>query len=75
MAKSKLINANEMIAENVTSGFAKMTEGVVNGYKKVENGVVSGYTKIEDGFVGQFLTKDGESTEAAKQRLRDQNNG
>ena len=59
MAKSKLVKANEKIAEAVTSGF-----------KKIEDGVVGGYTKIEDKFVDQFLTKDGETVDEAKARLR-----
>ena len=47
MAKSKLVKANEKIAENV----------------------VGGYKKIEDKFVDEFLTRDGETFEEAKQRL------
>lgn len=47
MAKSKLVKANEKIAENV----------------------VGGYKKIEDKFVDEFLTRDGETVEEAKQRL------
>ena len=35
MAKSKLVQANEKIAE-----------GVVGGYKKIENGVVGGFMKM-----------------------------
>ena len=50
MAKSKLVKANEKIAEHV-----------VAGYKKIENGVVGGFGKISDAFVDEFLTKDGES--------------
>lgn len=61
MAKSKLVKANEEIAENV-----------VNAYKKIENCVVEGYKKIENGFVDQFLTKDGESVEDAKKRLAEE---
>lgn len=34
MAKSKLVEANEKIAENVVGGYKKMEEGVVGGYKK-----------------------------------------
>ena len=49
MAKSKIIKANEKIAEKVTSGF-----------QKVSDTVVSGYLKIEDKFVDQYLTKEGE---------------
>ena len=42
----------------------------MDGYKKVEQGVVSGYTKIEDKFVAAYLTKDGETVEEAKERLK-----
>lgn len=69
MAKSKLVNANEKIAEGVTAGFQKMSDGVVGGYRKIENGVVGGYKKIEDAFVDRYLTKDGETVEDAKARL------
>jgi uncharacterized protein YutE (UPF0331/DUF86 family) len=61
MAKSKLIKANEKIAD-----------AVVNSYKKIEKTVVDGYTKIEDKFVDQYLTKDGESIEDAKKRLKEE---
>lgn len=61
MAKSKIVKANEKIAEDV-----------VTGYKKIENGVVGGYKKIEDKFVDQFLTKDGETVEDAKKRLKEE---
>lgn len=50
MAKSKLVEANEKIAEKV-----------VDTYKKIEDTVVDGYTKIEDAFVDRYLTKEGES--------------
>ncbi len=70
MAKSKLVQANEKIAETVTTGFKKMSDGVVSGYQKIEDAVVGGYTKIEDKFVDQFLTKDGETVEEAKARLK-----
>jgi uncharacterized protein YutE (UPF0331/DUF86 family) len=61
VAKSKLIKANEKIAD-----------AVVNSYKKIEKTVVDGYTKIEDKFVDQYLTKDGESIEDAKKRLKEE---
>ena len=61
MAKSKLVKANEHIAEKV-----------VGGYKKIEDTVVGGYRKIEDAFVDQYLTHDGESVEDAKERLHTQ---
>lgn len=58
MAKSKLIKANEKIAEKV-----------VGGYKAIENTVVGGYRKIEDAFVDRYLTHDDETVEDAKERL------
>ena len=62
MAKSKIVKANEKIAEAVTGG-----------YKKIEKGVVEGYTKLEDKFVDAYLTKDGETVEEAKARLKKEN--
>lgn len=62
MAKSKIVKVNEKIAEIV-----------VDGYKKIEKGVVSGYTKIEDKFVDAYLTRDGETVEQAKERLKKEN--
>ena len=70
MAKSKIAKANEKIAEAVTGGYKKIEKGVVDGYKKIEQGVVDGYTKIEDKFVDAYLTKDGETVEEAKARLK-----
>ena len=58
MAKSKLVKVNEKIAENV-----------VGGYKKIEETVVGGFNRMSDHFVDQFLTKEGETVEQAKQRL------
>lgn len=59
MAKSKIIKANEKVAEKV-----------VGAYKKIEDTVVGGYTKIEDKFVDLYLTKDGETVEEAKERIK-----
>ena len=61
MAKSRLVKANEKIAEKV-----------VGGYKKIEEGAVGGVNKISDSFLDQFLTKDGESIEEAKARLAEE---
>lgn len=58
MAKSKLVKANEKIAEKV-----------MGTYQKIEDTVVGGYSKIEDAFVDHYLTKDGETVEEAKERL------
>ena len=70
MAKSKIVKANEKIAEAVAGGYKKIEKGVVDGYKKIEHGVVGGYTKIEDKFIDAYLTKDGETVEEAKARLK-----
>ena len=59
MAKSKIVKANEKIAEKVVGPFGK-----------IEDTVVGGYTKIEDAFVDRYLTRDGETIEEAKNRLR-----
>ncbi len=70
MAKSKLVEANQKIADAVTDGYKKIEKGVVEGYKKIEKGVVEGYAKIEDKFVDAYLTRDGETVEEAKARLK-----
>ena len=72
MAKSKIVKANEKIAEGVATGYKKIENGVVGGYKKIEDGVVGGYKKIEDKFVDRFLTKDDETVEDAKKRLKEE---
>ena len=36
MDKSKLVSANEKIADVVAGGYKKIEEGVVGGYKKIE---------------------------------------
>ena len=72
MDKSKLVSANEKIADAVASGYKKIEEGVVGGYKKIEDGVTGAFKKVEDGFVGQFLTHEGETAEDAEKRLHAQ---
>lgn len=59
MAQSKLVEANKKIAEKV-----------VGTFEKIEDTVVGGYSKIEDAFVDRYLTKDGETVEDAKKRLK-----
>ena len=73
MAKSKIVKTNEKIAETVTVGYKKIEKSVVDGYKKIEQGVAQGYTKLEDKFVDAYLTKDGETVEEAKARLKSKN--
>lgn len=59
MAMSNLVKVNEKIAEKV-----------VGTFEKIESNVVGGYTKIEDAFVDRYLTRDGETVEEAKERLK-----
>lgn len=59
MAESKFVQANEKIAEAVTTGFQKLSDTVVDGY-----------TKIEDRFVSRYLTHEGETVAEAKERLK-----
>lgn len=61
MAKSRLVKANQ-----------KIEKKVVDGYKKIERGMVGGFNKIVDGFVDQYLTREGESVEEARERLATQ---
>ena len=59
MASFKLIKANE-----------KLVRTVVGSFWKIEGTVVSSYSRIEDAFVGRYLTREGESVEQAKKRLK-----
>ena len=50
----------------------KIEDAVVGSYKKVEDTVVGGYKKVEDKFDDTFLKKDVETTEEAKERIREE---
>ena len=65
-----IIEKNEKIAETVTTGFQKMSNGVTDGFNRMTEGVVKGYTKVEDAFVGKLFTKEGETVEEAKARMK-----
>lgn len=69
MAKSKLVSANEKIADEVVKDYKKIEKGVVGTYQKIEDGVINKFNEISDSFVDAFLTKEGESVEDAKARL------
>lgn len=70
MAKSKIVKANEKIAETVVKGYKTVEDAVVGGYKKMEESVVGTYTKVEDKFIDKYLTREGETVEEAKARLK-----
>ncbi len=44
MARSKLVQKNEKIAEAVVDGYQKIEDSVVGVYKKVEKSVVDGFS-------------------------------
>ncbi|MBQ7972209.1 MAG: hypothetical protein IJ291_01970 [Lachnospiraceae bacterium] len=68
---AKLADVNEKIAEKVVGGYKKIEDGVVNGYKKIENGAVEGFNKVSDKCVEVLFTKEGETVEEAKKRMKD----
>lgn len=69
MAKNKLAEENKKIEKAVTDGYKKIETGVVTGYKKTEDGVVTGFNKVADAFVDQFLTREGETVQQARERM------
>lgn len=69
MAKNKIAEANEKIAEAVVNGYKKIEDGVVEGYKKIEKGAVLGFEKVTDKCVEKLFAREGESVEDAKKRL------
>lgn len=72
MAK-KLADMNEKIAEKVVDGYKKIEEGVVGGYKKIETGAVEGFNKVNDKIIGAVFSKEGETVEETKARLKGEN--
>ena len=64
MVLGRLISGVHWVTDII--GGALISASLVQMYK----GVVSGYTKIEDKFVEQYLTRDGETVEEAKKRLK-----
>lgn len=72
MAKSKISEVNERIADAVMTGYKKIEDGVVGGYRKLETGITGAFKKVEDGFVRKFLTYEGESVEDAEKRLKEE---
>lgn len=63
-------SAFEAAADVTVKGYKTIETGVFKSCKAVENAVVGNNTKIEDKFVDQFLKKEGETVEEAKQRLK-----
>ena len=66
---SKIVEANEKIAEKVVEGYKKIEDGVVSGYKKIEEGAARGFNKVNDKIIEKVFSKDGETVEETKKRL------
>lgn len=60
LMKSKIVEANEKIAEDV---------------QKIQDGVVNEFSKIEDSFISRYLLREGESLDEAKERLKREEQG
>ncbi len=69
-ASKKAGEAYETVKDAVVSGYKAVENGTVRGYKAVENAAVKGYEKTEDFFVDKLFKKEGETVDAAKERLR-----
>ena len=70
MKKSKIEKAQEEISKKAVDTFTKIEDAVVGGYTHIQDAVVGSYTKVEDAFVSRYLTRDGETVEQAKARLK-----
>ena len=70
MSDSKIVKTNQKIAEILAEGNKMIADGATEGFQTISDAVVGGYTKIEDKFVDKFLTKEGETVEDAKKRLK-----
>ena len=62
--------AYEALEKGAVDAYQKIESGVVGTYKKIEDGVVSAYKKMEDHIVEKLFSKDGETVEETKDRLR-----
>lgn len=67
---NKFKEINEKIETGVVEGYKKIETGVVDGYKKIEAAVVEGFEKVSDKCIDAFFTKEGESVEEAKERMK-----
>jgi len=67
---AKIADKTEKIADTVVEGYKKIEKGVVDGYKKIETGVVEGFEKVSDKCIDVLFTKEGETVEEAKARLK-----
>ena len=69
---SKLGKVEKRIEDHVERAYKAVETGVVSGYKAVEKGVVSTAEKVGDKCVDALFTRDGETVEDAKSRMKTQ---
>ena len=62
--------AYQIIEDGVVGAYEKIEDAVVSGYKKVERGAVSGFGKLTDKLVEKIFSREGETVEETKERLR-----
>lgn len=67
---SKLADTNKKIEDAVVKGYKGIENAVVGGYKKIEEGVVDGFNKVSDTFIDKLFTREGETVEEAKARMK-----
>ena len=58
------------IEEGVVGTYEKIEDAFVSGYRKIEEGTVTGFHKITDKFVKKLFSREGETVEETKDRLR-----
>ena len=63
-------NVSRAASKKAGEAYETVKDAVVSGYKAVENAAVKGYEKTEDFFVDKLFKKEGETVDAAKERLR-----
>ena len=66
-----VVAAYKTIEQGVVGTYQKIEDSVVGTYHKIENTFTGAYEKMENRFVEKFLTRDGETVEEAKKRLRE----
>ena len=62
--------AYKAIEKGVAGTYEKIEDAVVSGYKTVENAAVSGFGKLTDKLLEKLFSREGETVEETKERLR-----
>lgn len=58
------------IEDAVTGSYRKMEKTVVDGFLKMEDGIVSGFNRVSDKCVEKMFSREGETVEETKERLK-----